>query len=808
MRSMNKDKFGLTISDEAASEPKMHQSMVLLFILEGTLNVCVEKRVSSLKENDVLVINANRNHFYQQTGNVLYMQLMVGQQVLSEVLRSGENIFWCDSSEAEDERFSELRRILRKMLNHYVEQKEYEESFSQLADVYTVLDYLSCNFLVSYTEQKGNEDGERYEERIQQINNYIYTNYDQQISMKELSEKLFLSNGYLSRFFKKNYGMNFASYLTSVRLFYSVDDLLYTEAPITRIAYKNGFTSAALFNKVFKKEYGLTPTEFRRKEVLKRETGQKEGQEDNLKKRLEHMLEHEELDLEENAFSQRKAYGEYSVSETLELPAYWNTIINFGEVSNLLYHTAKEHLLILKRALDFRYVRFWSLFPEDYFNRPGQETFNFSDIDTVLDIILEMDLKPFIDLGLKPSQFVFGIDRYMNEGERVLRKIDAFSIEQWKRIIRAFMSHISNRYGQFVTDDWYIELWFDEEWRRDKENIEKYLELFDSTYKIIKSFNEKIQVGGYGIRMDSGEELRLDFLKRWNQMDCRPDFLTVAYYAYIRGEDGQDKYARRNTDNEAFLHMVSRERRIISEAGMADLPLYVDEWNFTPSVRNAINDSTFKGAYILKNVIDLCGVVDGMGYGAGSDLQYISYDTTGELFGGTGLLSKDGVLKPAAFAFEFLNRLFPYYIGKSSHFMITTDRHDNYGIICHNKQNLSFSYYLTPEWEVEKESLWKYYEDRRKLNLSIRLKNVADGLYRVKVYRINDQNGSVLNIWKDLEYEKELSRNDLKYLRRVCEPNLSIKKVQAVDGELVLEEELMPNEIAFIRIRKRHDDQI
>ena len=46
--------------------------------------------------------------------------------------------------------------------------------------------------------------------------------------------------------------MSFAEYLTNVRLFHAVDDLLYTSTPITRIAYDNGFASVAVFNKIFK----------------------------------------------------------------------------------------------------------------------------------------------------------------------------------------------------------------------------------------------------------------------------------------------------------------------------------------------------------------------------------------------------------------------------------------------------------------------------------------------------------------------------------------------------------------------------
>ena len=170
-----KERFSIAVSDEVETQPRMHQSMELVFVLEGEMNVCVEKRVSSLKENDLLVINANRSHFFQKTGEVLFLQLMVGQNTLNEVLQSGDVIFWCDSSEEEDDKFQELRRLLRTMLSHYVEQKDYLTGFAFTADTYAVLDYLTRHFLVRSAESRGNEDTERYEERIQQINNYIYS---------------------------------------------------------------------------------------------------------------------------------------------------------------------------------------------------------------------------------------------------------------------------------------------------------------------------------------------------------------------------------------------------------------------------------------------------------------------------------------------------------------------------------------------------------------------------------------------------------------------------------------------------------
>ena len=134
--------------------------------------------------------------------------------------------------------------------------------------------------------------------------------------------------------------------------------------------------------------------------------------------------------------------------------------------------------------------------------------------------------------------------------------------------------------------------------------------------------------------------------------------------------------------------------------------------------------------------------------------------------------------------------------------MISTDQHDSYGIICHNQKALGYNYYFTKEDELEKEHLWRYFENRDELELNLTLTDMSEGTYQIKVYRINEKNGSVFSIWSEMEYEKQLSRNDIKYFRRACEPKLTIQKIKTEDSKMNLNIQLIANEIAFIRIRK------
>ena len=240
----------------------------------------------------------------------------------------------------------------------------------------------------------------------------------------------------------------------------------------------------------------------------------------------------------------------------------------------------------------------------------------------------------------------------------------------------------------------------------------------------------------------------------------------------------------------------------MNELGMQNTKLYVTEWNLTISDRNYINDTCFKGAYIIKNYLDFYGVVDMAGYFAGSDRISEYYDTNGLLYGGTGILSKDGILKPAGFAFEFLNRLYPYYIGKGSNYIVSSNRHGIYGILCHNMRRLNYNYYFSKEDELEKEQMWKYVEDRKQMEFNLTLSDIEPGEYQQKIYRINTKNGNIFKIWREMGFIDELDREDIEYLRRICEPKILIEEIVVTDCDIEVNIIIEPNEIVFVRLRK------
>lgn len=794
------EKLKIRVFDKKEEKEHFHQEIELIYLLEGTMELTVGDRGIHLETDDIIVINANKKHGYQSSDDILFAQLSIAYEMVSDIFQTAEVIFWCDSTKGDNEQFTELRSVMKRLLNHYLGTKGNAGNFGHIALCYQVMDLLSTNFLVQAADKEDMSEEDRFEYRIMQINNYIRANYQQQISIKELSEKLYLSNGYLSRFFKKSYGMSFVEYLTNIRLYHAVDEILYSDQPITRIAYDNGFTNIAMFNKSFKKAYGETPSAMRKKA-----SGQKKVPEIHTSIEAEDRLE-QYLQRNGQKLEKKEKTGvikaEHSMMRSEPLKFVWNQMINGGSTADMLRSEIREHIILLKEALHFKYVRFWNIFSAamliDVSMKNGE--YNFSQLDSIFDFLIQHGLKPVIELGQKPKRIQQNVqDILVFENAR----IKFANINHWVEVIRAVFRHIVQKYGHTETADWMVELWYDEVYAVNFPEQYDYFELFNHTYQTIRRYSNEILVGGCGLQGDYNKALDTAFLEKWKQQEQMPDFLSCMYYAYERGEIHQDIYSKRSTDNDGFVHMIQKTWENMKTAGFGNTKLFVTEWNLTVSDRNFLNDTCFKGAYMIKNILDVYDKVDMVGYFVGSDRVSEYCDTGSLLFGGTGLVTKDGILKPAGFAVEFLNRLYPYVAAKGSNYLITTDCKDNYGIVCHNQKRLNYNYYFIKENEVLKDSIWKYFEDREPLELKLHLTDLNDGEYKAKFYRINERSGSVINIWKELDFERELSRNDIKYFRRVCEPKLSIKKIDVDGGAIDLKLNMEANEIVYIRISRQ-----
>lgn len=126
-----------------------------------------------------------------------------------------------------------------------------------------------CRMLGGGAEGGKEKSGET--ERSQLIKNvitYINEHYQEDIRLSSLARQFWVSPSYLSRQFKSKVGVNIIQFITQRRLQAAQRLLITSDLNIGEISSRLGFKSGNYFYTVFKKSYGISPREYRRRDRI------------------------------------------------------------------------------------------------------------------------------------------------------------------------------------------------------------------------------------------------------------------------------------------------------------------------------------------------------------------------------------------------------------------------------------------------------------------------------------------------------------------------------------------------------------
>ena len=105
---------------------------------------------------------------------------------------------------------------------------------------------------------------DKYSPPIQKVIEYINLHLGDQISNEELAVSANMSISHLAKVFKKETGETMTQYIAHMRCKKAANLLKKTDLPIQEISSYVGYSDNNYFVKVFKKNYAMTPTEFRK----------------------------------------------------------------------------------------------------------------------------------------------------------------------------------------------------------------------------------------------------------------------------------------------------------------------------------------------------------------------------------------------------------------------------------------------------------------------------------------------------------------------------------------------------------------
>ena len=130
------------------------------------------------------------------------------------------------------------------------------------------------------TEQSGESRKDQSAElMVNYARNYIRENYRKPVIVEELAQQAGISTNYFRTIFKERTGITIYDYTTQIRLEKAKELLKDERQKVKDIGVMVGYESSAHFGSLFRKKFGMTPNEYRRKILEGKSTVQKRHEE-------------------------------------------------------------------------------------------------------------------------------------------------------------------------------------------------------------------------------------------------------------------------------------------------------------------------------------------------------------------------------------------------------------------------------------------------------------------------------------------------------------------------------------------------
>lgn len=242
-----------------------HKNFVeLILIVDGEADFFIDNRLWHVEKGDLVIYNREIVH---DESRALEMYCMAVSDIKlpnlpCNVLTAVGQPFIFRTGSKEGPMTSHLSlmyNLLRENQNHAKEHCQY----LMLSFLLYVLDIIESRKEEPLTEAEQEERflGLRTQE-------YIDHHYQENLTLNSIADSLHVNSYYLSHCFKKQIGYSPIQYLNKRRIGEAQTLLIMTTEPITDIALEIGYNSLGYFDRVFTKEIGLSPKQFREKYVF------------------------------------------------------------------------------------------------------------------------------------------------------------------------------------------------------------------------------------------------------------------------------------------------------------------------------------------------------------------------------------------------------------------------------------------------------------------------------------------------------------------------------------------------------------
>lgn len=264
----------LALFDFHCVEWHWHVEFEFVFVQEGTATFWVGEKQFSLGQGTGIFINLKILHRYFSEGHAIVPNFVLKPTFLAPAdsliykkyiapiqACKVDCIVFCREIKWQ----AEALELMQKILKAQESDKDRELVTLFLTQELWHLLYLHMD---SEVLQKKRENTASSQGRTQLMMQYIHQNFRQNLTLEDIAGQAMVSKSTALNLFRRYLHDTPVHYLVKYRLQEAAKLLATTEKKITVISGETGFENMDYFCKTFKKYYGRTPTEYRRKKQM------------------------------------------------------------------------------------------------------------------------------------------------------------------------------------------------------------------------------------------------------------------------------------------------------------------------------------------------------------------------------------------------------------------------------------------------------------------------------------------------------------------------------------------------------------
>jgi xylan 1,4-beta-xylosidase len=503
---------------------------------------------------------------------------------------------------------------------------------------------------------------------------------------------------------------------------------------------------------------------------------------------------------------------------------FWSKMVGAGRANEGLRAGWLEQLEQVQENCGFEYVRFHGIFHDDMFPviiQKGKAVYNWQYIDELFDRMLDLKVKPFVELAFLPKSMAAENSKTVFWWKANITPADD-TFEKWHDLVEAFTQHCVDRYGIEEVLTWYFEVWNEPNlyklfWDGTKS---QYFEMYKQSVTAVRSVDSRLKVGGPSTsnyvpdtRFDgevtddkasdavfNAKDINSlewhgvwieDFLKYCAKEKLPVDFVTTHPYPTdyaFNPETGKGKGLTRFAKSlKLDLEWLNKT---IANSAYPDLEIHLTEWNTSPSSRDEMHDRLPAAAYIVKSNLDCIGLTNSLAFWTFTDIFEEKGGAASIFHGGFGMINYQGLVKPSYHAYRMLHELEDEQLYKDD-FLFVSKNSKNDNIV-------ALAYNYPEEYENSVPAGKDKREKGTSKKLDFTLKNLMPGtLFKIEI--LDKDHGNIHNFWEAMGKPEPPTREEIKVMKAYAN-SMKTEYVTVDDkGVLAIKHEITPWSLVLIK---------